>query len=126
MPTNPNPSKLDSTQVLQHAFDDETQALRVNSEATVIAGAFEVAVDHFTDSVKIGDGTNLAAVNVDGSIKVSNGLVKEPFDYFSGIHTDTSSIYTYKRGGPTGQIVGIVTILYVDSSKKEILSLSVS
>jgi len=126
MPTPPNPSKLDSTQVLQHAFDDETQTLRVNTEATVLAGAFEVAVDHFTDSIKIGDGTNLATVNMDGSIRVSNGLIKEPFDFFSGVHSDTSSIYTYKNGGPTGAIVGIVTIVYVDSSKKEILSLSVS
>lgn len=126
MPVTPNPSKLDSSQVLQHAFDDNAQALRVNTEATVIAGAFEVAVDHNTDSIKIGDGTNLASVNNDGSFKVSNGLVKEPFDFFTGIHTDTSSIYTYKMGGAAGSIVAVVTILYTDSTKNEILSLSVS
>lgn len=126
MPVTPNPSKLDSSQVLQHAFDDDTQTLRVNTEATVVAGAFEIAVDHSNDSIKIGDGINFAAVNDDGSLKVSNGLVKEQFDFFSAIHSSTSSIYTYKRGGSSGAIVGIVTIVYTDETKNEIASLSVS
>lgn len=126
MPATPNPSKLDSSQILQHAFDDDTQTLRVNTEATIVGGAFEIAVDHSNDSVKIGDGINFAAVNDDGSVKVSNGLIKEQFDFFSAIHSTTTSIYTYKRGGASGAIVGIVTIVYTDDSKKEIATLSVS
>lgn len=120
------PSKLDSNQVLQHAYDDDKNALRVSTETTVVAGAFDVAIDQATDSIKIGNGTNLVEVNDDGALRVSNGLIKEQFDYFSGAHTDTTSVYTYKRGGIGGAIVGIVTVLYTDSTKNEILSLSVS
>lgn len=126
MSIKPKPSALDSTQVLQHAFDDETHALRVNTEATVVAGALEVAIDHQTDSVKIGNGFRFADITSDNSLKVSAGIVKEPFDYFSGEHTATTSIYTYKNGGPAGAVVAIVTITYIDNTKKEIQSLVVS
>lgn len=126
MSTKPKPSALDSAQVLQHAFDDETNTLRVNTNATVVAGAIEVAISHQTDSVKIGNGTRFADVAVDNSLKVSSGLVKESFDYFSGVHTSTSSVYTYKRGGQAGQIVATVTITYIDGTKREIASLVVS
>jgi|OM-RGC.v1.024054062 hypothetical protein len=146
------PSKLDSAQVLQHAFDDETKTLRVQTEATVVAGVMEVAIDHQTDSVKIGDGTRLAGVTsnnelkvklasvseasplpvdlsnvtVDNTLRVSGGLVKPQFDYFSGAHTSTSSVYTYRMGGPTGTIVSVVTVTYVDGTKREIASLTVT
>lgn len=126
MPTPPTPSKLDSAQVLQHAFDDATRALRVNTEATVVAGTIEVAVDHQTDSIKIGDGVRFADVTTDNSLKVSNGLVKEPFDYFSGTHTSTTSTYTYRMGGSSGSVVAIVTVTYVDGTKREISSLTVT
>ena len=126
MSATPNPSKLDSSQILQHAFDDTTQTLRVNTEATVVNGSFEIAVDHTNDSVKIGDGYNFAQITDDGALKVSSGLIKEQFDFFSANHTDVTSIYTYKRGGAGGAIVGIVTIIYTDATKREIASLAVS
>lgn len=126
MPTPPAPSKLDSAQVLQHAFDDSTRALRTKTEATVVAGVMEVAIDHQTDSVKLGDGVRFAEVAEDNSLKVSGGVVKEAFDYFDGQHTATTSIYTYKRGGSSGVVVAIVTVTYVDSSKREIASLTVT
>ena len=122
----PPPSKLDSAQVLQHAFDDSTHALRTTTEATVVAGAIEVALDHSNDSIKIGDGSRLVSVAEDNSLKVSGGLIKDAYDYFSGAHTATTSVYTYRIGGASGGIVGTVTIVYVDSSKSEIQSLSVS
>lgn len=71
MPLYP-PSNLDSNQVLQHAFDDATQRLRVETDATVIAGAMEVAIDHTTDSIKIGDGIDLLSINSDGTIDIKN------------------------------------------------------
>jgi hypothetical protein len=127
MPSSkPSPSRLDSAQVLQHAFDDTTGALRTTTEATVVVGSVEVAVDHQTDSVKIGNGTRFADVAVDNSLKVSNGLVKESFDYFNGVHTSTTSTYTYKRGGSAGEVVAVVTVTYVDGTKREIASLSVT
>jgi len=125
MPTPPRPSRLDPSQVLQHAFDDESGTLRVNTEATVVAGALEVAVDHQTDSVRIGNGIRFADIAVDNSLKVSSGIVKEPFDYFNGVHTATTSAYTYRRGGSSGVIVAVVTITYTDETKREILNLVV-
>lgn len=126
MSTKPAPSRLDATQVLQHAFDDTTGALRTTTEATVIPGALEVAIDHQTDSVKIGNGIRFADVAVDNSLKVSNGLVKESFDFFTGSHTSTTSTYVYKRGGSAGVVVATVTVTYVDGTKREIASLVVS
>lgn len=124
--SKPAPSRLDSAQVLQHAFDDSTGALRTTTEATVVTGSIEVAVDHQTDSVKIGNGTRFADIATDNSLKVSAGIVKDPFDYFSGQHTSTTSTYTYKNGGAAGAIVAVVTITYVDDTKREIASLVVT
>lgn len=126
MSTKPKPSKLDSSQVLQYSFDDETRSLRVNTEATVVAGAKEVAIKPPTDSSKIRDGNRFAEITTDNSLKVSSGLVKDPFDYFSGAHTTTTSVYTYRNGGPSGTIVAVITIEYEDSDKKEISSLTVT
>lgn len=124
--SKPAPSKLDSNQVLQHAFDDATHALRTTTEATVVAGSIEVAMDHQTDSIKIGNGTRFADIATDNSLKVSSGLVKESFDYFTGEHTQTTSTYTYRRGGASGQIVSVVSITYTDGTKREISSLVVT
>lgn len=71
MPLYP-PSHLDADQVLQHAFDEDTQRLRVDSEATLVAGAFEVAIDHTTDSIKLGDGTTLVNVTLNNELKTSD------------------------------------------------------
>lgn len=65
------PSLLDANQVLQHVYDETTQGLRVNTEATIVAGAFEVAIDHITDSIKVGDGLTFLDINPDGSINVN-------------------------------------------------------
>lgn len=126
MSVKPLPSRLDSGQVLQHAFDDETHAIRVNTEATVVAGNIEVAIDHQTDSVKIGDGLNVAGVTSDNSLKVSAGLIKESFDYIGAVHTNSSSIYTYKQGGQSGTVVGIISIIYEDPTRRLIKSLTVT
>jgi hypothetical protein len=120
------PSSLDANQVLQHAFDEEDLALRVKTDATIIEGNLEVAVDHVTDSIKIGDGTRTAGVTHQGAVKVSSGLVKEAFDYFSGEHTNTTSVYTYRRGGPSGTVVATVSIVYTNTNKSEIASLTVT
>ena len=116
------PSLLDSNQVLQHAYDDENHSLRVTSQATVIEGNIELVITHENDSIKLGDGVRFAAINQHNALKVSSGVVKEAFDYFSGEHTDTISVYTYKRGGILGTIVAVVTIIYTDSSKNQIAS----
>lgn len=51
----PPASKLDGMQVLQHAFEDSTGRIRVDSAATIaVTGVVEVAIDHATDSIAIG------------------------------------------------------------------------
>lgn len=51
----PIASKLDGMQVLQHAFEDSTGRIRVDSAASIaITGVVEVAIDYTTDSIAIG------------------------------------------------------------------------
>jgi hypothetical protein len=123
--SRPPASRLDASQVLRHAFDDESGTLRVNSEATVVVGSVEVALDHQTDSIKIGDGIRTVDVAEDNSLKVTGGLIKEPFDYFTGSHTSTTSTYVFRNGGVSGELVATVNITYVDGTKREILSFEV-
>jgi hypothetical protein len=123
---NRNYSSLDQNQIMQRAFDEQADALRVQTEARVVANAMEVAISDKDDSIRLGDGTNLTEVTVDGALKVSGGLVKEAFDYFSGTHTDTTSTFTYRRGGALGAVVATVQVVYASTEKDEILSLSVT
>lgn len=82
----PVPSKLDASQVLQHAFDDSTSRLRVDTEAVIIDGAIEVAINAENDSIAVSDGTNTLAINPDGSINVvdsgSSPIVFSNVDYY--------------------------------------------
>lgn len=121
-----NYSSLDQNQIMQRAFDESADALRVQTEAVVVANAMEVVISDRDDSIRLGDGTNLTQVNPDGSLRVSAGLVKQTFDYFSGNHTDTTSTYVYKRGGSGGVTVATVNIVYTNADKDEILSLTVT
>lgn len=57
-------------EILQRVLNASEDRLKVDINATVTAGAVEVAIDQTTDSIKIGDGTDLMAVNADGSINV--------------------------------------------------------
>lgn len=62
---------LDANSVIQSVYDIDENALRVNTQATIVAGAMEVAIDASTDSIKVSDGTDTLAVNPDGSINVN-------------------------------------------------------
>jgi len=69
------PSNLDADQVLQHAYDDDKQRIRVDIGAEItLDGAVEVSLDAPDDNVAISDGTNTLVINPDGSIDV-NALV---------------------------------------------------
>jgi len=46
------------------------------------------------------------------------GLVTEPFDYIGATYpTSASEVYTYKTGGSGGTTVATVTVVYTDSTK---------
>jgi hypothetical protein len=126
MATDRNYSSLDQQQIIQRAFDEQSDALRVKTEAQIVANAMEVAINASDDSIRLGDGQNLTKVNLDGSLRVSSGLVKQMYDYLSGIHTDTTSTFVYKLGGAQGTTVATVNIVYTDATKDEILSLTVN
>lgn len=99
--SNPTPSKLDQQQVLQRAFDETEDRLRVDASVSATISSIDidaeqadiaikdrvtdnllkinadgsidanVVVSHANDSIKVGDGTDLMAVNADGSINVA-------------------------------------------------------
>jgi hypothetical protein len=94
----PSPSNLDAAQVLQHAFDEASGSLRVEGTLGPAGGAVEITdgvnnatltnvggkegldvnvindvvldINQSTDSIAIGDGTNLVKVDADGSLNV--------------------------------------------------------
>lgn len=65
--TNPSPSQLDQNQILQRAFDESKDRLRVDLAATIVAGQLEVAISHVDDSIRLGDGTTLTTVTTVGT-----------------------------------------------------------
>lgn len=60
-------SKLDSEQVLKHAYDDALQRLRVDAAISPSGGATEVIISHADDSIRIGDGIKLVTATTVGS-----------------------------------------------------------
>jgi len=73
-------------QILQGSYDESNQRLRVETAATIVAGAVEVAINDTTDSIKIGDGTgDYLKVNPDGSIDVNATLNPSPGSIYNVI-----------------------------------------
>lgn len=71
MATNPTPSLLDQQQIIQRAFDGDTDRLRVDSLTTIEppVGGLEVNINQENDSIALGDGTQLiTASNVDSKV----------------------------------------------------------
>lgn len=81
----PAPSKLDANQVLPAAFDDSTGKLRVDAQVTSnIAGPVEIIIDQASDSIRLGDGTDLVTATAVGSqvgldVNVVGGVVSGTF-----------------------------------------------
>lgn len=65
-------SSLDNNQILPAVFDEATGRLRVETTATLVNGAVEVAIDASTDNIEIKNNStgNTLAINNDGSINV--------------------------------------------------------
>lgn len=54
-------------------------------------------------------------------------LIKFDFDYYEVAYpVATQEVYTYKRGGASGTVVGTVTINYTDGTKASILNAAVA
>ena len=58
---------------------------------------------------------------------LSNTLITDSFDYIGATYPDTETeVYTYKSGGSGGTIVGTITVVYTDSTKAVLLSVTKS
>jgi hypothetical protein len=56
----------------------------------------------------------------------AGSLIKFDFDYYAVAYpTATQEVYTYRTGGPSGTVVGTVTINYVDGTKARVANASV-
>ena len=69
-PVNPNRGNLDPTQILQRAFDETTDKLRVDSSVSIseIQGEVSIELDAADgDNVAISDGTNQVTTTVIGA-----------------------------------------------------------
>ncbi len=63
-------TKLDANQVLKRSFDDATDRIKVDAQVTATIGTVEVAIDAANDSIRLGDGTDLANVTSAGELNV--------------------------------------------------------
>jgi hypothetical protein len=62
-----------------------------------------------------------------GGLKTSNlgTLVNEEFDYIGVVYPDgITEVYTYKSGGVSGSTVATVTVIYVDGTKEQLVSVT--
>lgn len=62
--------------------------------------------------------------NSDGTAIGFSALVpdKGSYDYISNAPTSTTDVYTYRSGGVSGSVIGVVTVTYTDSTKDVISS----
>lgn len=109
-------SRLDGNQVLTHAFDEQTQRLRTDAEATIVNADIDVQLDADTDSVAIGDKSTgvTAKVTNDGSLQVIafNQLVPAKFDKIEILAKNISGDPTSVRYSQTGTTVATLSIVY--------------
>ncbi len=56
-----------------------------------------------------------------------SGLVTSSFDSITTDYpNDTTEVYNYRTGGTSGDIVGTVTVIYVDNTKEVLSSVEAS
>lgn len=102
------PSRLDANQVLQEAFNDETQRLRVDSQATVVDADIDITLTAEDDTVAIGDAVtgNKLKINPNGSINVAPqaGSATEAKQDVSNVYLGNISQYTSTANQELGTV----------------------
>jgi hypothetical protein len=113
-------------QVLTHAFNEQTQRLRTDAEATIVNADIDVSLNSVDDSVAIGDTDgNLMEVNPDGSINIENPyilqlsnaigtgqLVPNKFDKIEVLSKNITGDPLVVRYSQSGSTVATLTIIY--------------
>lgn len=123
-------TKLDANQVIKDVYDEVENRLRVDAEVTAVIGDIEVHIDQASDSIRIGDGTDLiTGTNVDGKIgldvNVLNpiGIFTLPYDSITATYpTTTQEVYKSRIGGISGAVQETATVNYTDATKDFILN----
>lgn len=102
MPINANRSQLDQTQILQRAFEENNDRLRVSADIAIDSATILVETDYSTDSMAIGDPVtnNLLKINNDGSIdaNVSVSHTNDSIRLGDGTNLITSTNVSGKQG----------------------------
>lgn len=104
------------------------------SAYTVALGAFIYAEEQEKNSIPENDRDEATydqeptvaqrVVVVDQLGQYQNSLIPSSFDYIGAVYNSTSDVYTYKIGGSTGAVVGVITVAYTDSTKNSIQSVT--
>lgn len=77
--SNPNPSLLDQTQIIQRVFDGASDRLRVDAAVSLDVGTLDVAINATDDSIRIYD-SNAAAITLGQKTKAQSIPVVFPSD----------------------------------------------
>lgn len=113
-----NPSSLDAEQVLQRAFDQTVDRLRVDAGVTIDSGQMEVAISDTDDSIKIGNGTGtFADVTPTRALKIAlNDEDGNPFTALNPLWVEvTASALPNGAATSANQVIEIAAINQVDS-----------
>jgi hypothetical protein len=113
-------SNLSQENILRDVHDPTTQSLRTNAQATIIApNGLEVAISHLDDSIKIGDGVNLAKVtkaavgnNAGLNVNTMNTLFTKPFTQLSVLTKNSDGDPLTIKSIYNGTDVQLMTIAY--------------
>lgn len=108
------PHQLDANQVIQSVYDEANSALRVNTEATITGGAFEVAIDAATDSIRVSDGTDTLGINADGSINVNVLSVSSPVGNVKNIFNAITAVPSSSTTAITTYMIPALTTAYLE------------
>jgi hypothetical protein len=105
------PSLLDQGQIIQAVYDQVLNRLRVDIGANItLGGDLEVAIDHTTDSIRLGDGVSLITATTIGPktgldvniIAGGGGSVSVTLDSFTKVPADNVLIVGSEDGTQTG------------------------
>lgn len=101
----PLPSQLDSEQILQRVFDEDTGQLRTSAEATIINADIDVSLDAAEDSVAIANAAGVPLkIETNGSIN-TNATQVGVYDVNSEEVQPANAVVTSLNGSIVNQTV---------------------
>lgn len=105
-PSNPNRSQLDQTQILQRAFDENTDRLRTDSVINIDSATITVNTSYSTDSMQIGDPNTNSTLKINANGSIDANVIVDASGGDSILSVGTSN----------GTISGTQSVIKVDST----------